>query len=176
MTKKWIAITLLLLIPTGLLGWRLRASVRRFYSDNDLAKIQPATDMKQKTAPEIPSAPPVSQKKYVTAEFAVIPDTNVFSDTRSKEDKVEVTAAPEPPPLTQKPILVGVTIADNLKKATIIDPTAAAQDKGRRAQLKRIGDVYHGYTITDITPVSIVLESGTRRMRYRRQNAAMSGM
>ena len=163
MTKKWIAITLLLLVITCLLGWQLRASVLRFNAENDLAKIQPIRDMKQKMVPENPLPQLAPLKKYNPSEFTVIPETNVFSESRTKEEKVEIAAPPEPPPLTQKPILVGVTIVDNVKKASIIDPTSPQQDKNRRAQIKRIGDFYHGYTITDITLKHIVLESGTRK-------------
>jgi hypothetical protein len=163
MTKKWIAITLLLLVITCLLGWRLRASVHRFNAENDLAKLQPIQDVKQKMVPENPLPKLAPLKKYNPSEFAVIPETNVFSESRTKEEKVEIAAPPEPPPLAQKPILVGVTIADNVKKASIIDPTSPQQDKNRRAQIKRIGDSYHGYTITDITLNHIVLESGTRK-------------
>lgn len=162
MTKKWIAIDLLLLGIVALLGWELRLSIFQFKAENDVAKIQPARDTKQQIvqAKPIPQAVPV--KNYNPAEFAVIPDKNVFSDSRSKEDmKVEMQAPPEPPPLAQKPILVGVTI-DTQPRASIIDPTVP-QGRDRRALIKRIGDVYQGYTITDISPDRMILESGTRR-------------
>ncbi len=79
----------------------------------------------------------------------------------AKKIKVEILAPPEPPPLAQKPILVGVTI-DTQPRASIIDPTVP-QGRDRRAQIKRIGDVYQGYTITEISPERMVLESGTRK-------------
>ena len=148
---------------TGLLARQLRISVLRFYAENDLSKIQPIKDVKQKPVQDTPVLPLAALKKYNPGEFNVIPETNVFAESRSKEEKVEVAAPPEPPPLAQKPILVGVTIVDNLKKASIIDPTNPSHESGRRAQIKRIGDVYHGYTITEITAGNIVLESGTRR-------------
>ncbi|MBN1571089.1 MAG: hypothetical protein JXA73_24855 [Acidobacteria bacterium] len=163
MTKKWIAITTLLLVITCLLGWQLRASMLRFYSENDLAKLQPVKDAKQRIVPESPPAKPVQPQKYNPAEFSMVPENNVFSESRTKEEKLEVMAPPEPPPLAQKPILVGVTILDNEKRASIIDPTNPQQGKTRRAEIKRIGDVFHGYTITEITTANIVLESGTRR-------------
>jgi hypothetical protein len=163
MTKKWIAITLLLLVIAGLLARQLRISVLRFYAKNDLSKIQPVQDVKQKTVQEKTVPPLAALKKYNPADFNIIPETNVFSEYRAKEEKVEVAAPPEPAPLTQKPILVGVTIIDTMKKASIIEPGVSSQDKNRRAQLKRIGDVYHGYTITEINAANIVLESGTKR-------------
>lgn len=162
MTKKWIAIDLLLLAVAALLGWELRVSILQFNAENDLAKIQPARDMKQKVLQDKPVPKVVSVKNYNPAEFAVIPDKNIFSDTRSKEDKTETLAPPEPPPLAQKPILVGVTIDPQPRVSIIINPTAP-QGRDRRAQIKRIGDVYQGYTITEITPERIVLESGTRK-------------
>jgi len=163
MTKKWIAITLLLLVFAVLLGRQLHTSVLRFYAENDLSKLQPAPDLKQKVVPETPPQPPEPSKKLNPSEFAVIPDNNVFSESRAREEKVEIAAPPETPPLAQKPILVGVTIVDNAKRASIIDPTGSPQERNRRAQIKRIGDSYHGYILTDITMNSIVLESGTRR-------------
>jgi hypothetical protein len=96
-------------------------------------------------------------------EFVVIPENNVFSESRTREEKADSTSALEPPPLTQKPILVGVSIVDNQKRASIIDPSNPAQGRNRRSQTKRIGDVYRGYTITDIAPNHIVLESGARK-------------
>ncbi len=163
MTKKWIAITLLLFVATGLLGWQLYVSVQRFNAENDLSKIRPVQDLKQKIVQDksLPrSAPSVNR---TPAEFAVVPENNVFSESRTREDKADSAAALEPPPLTQKPILVGVSIVDNQKRASIIDPSNPAQGRNRRSQTKRIGDVYRGYTITDITPNHIVLESGARK-------------
>ena len=42
MTKKWIAINVLLLAVTGLLARQLYLSVLRFDAENDLSRIQPA--------------------------------------------------------------------------------------------------------------------------------------
>jgi hypothetical protein len=163
MSKKWIAITLLLFVIACLLGRQVRISVLRFYAENDLARIQPVQNVKQKNVQENPPSPLASLKKFNPSEFGVIPNTNVFAEYRSKEEKVEITAPPEPPALTQKPILVGVTIADGMKKASIIDPTSRSQEKLRRAKIKRIGDVYQGYTISDIALDHITLESGRRK-------------
>ncbi len=161
MTKKWIAIGLLLFAIAALLGWELRVSILQFKAENDIAKIQPARDMKQQIIQDKPVPKVVPVKNYNPAEFAVIPDKNIFSDSRSKEDRAEALTPPEPPPLAQKPILVGVTI-DTQPRASIIDPTVP-QGRDRRAQIKRIGDVYQGYTITEISPERMVLESGTRK-------------
>ncbi len=166
MTKKWIAINLLLLAITAELGWQLRVAIRHFKAQNSVAKIQPAPDLKKMMLPEKQAPKAFSPAKYNAAEFAVIPEKNVFADIRSKEEVVVNLAPPEPPPLTVKPILVGITIADNERKASIIEPGAAMvpNDRGgRRAQFKKIGDVYQGYTITEIQQDHIVLTSGTRR-------------
>jgi hypothetical protein len=163
MTKKWIAINFLLLGIAGLLGWQLRASILRFNARNDLAKIQPVQSIKQKTVHEKSLPQLMPAKSYTPDEFALIPEQNMFSESRGKEDTTEIAAPPVTPPLVQKPILVGVTIFEDQRKALIIDPTSPAQDKSRRTQVKRIGDVYQGYTITDIALDHIVLESGSRR-------------
>lgn len=161
--KKWIAIDLLLLLVAGLLCWQLQVSIRRFKVENDLAKVQPVRDMRQKIVPEkmLPQLP--AAKVYSVAEFAIIPEKSVFSESRARDEKADSTATPEPPPLTQKPVLVGVTITGNQQMASIIDPLSSTQMQNRRAQTKRIGDVYQGYTITSIDPDRIVLESGTRK-------------
>ncbi len=163
MTKKWIAINLLLLGIAGLLEWQLLVSIRQFDNKNDPSRVQPGQNMKQQILAEKLLPQPVPVKNYQTADFSVIPDKNIFSDSRTREEKAEPVASPELPPLTQKPILVGVIIVDNQPRASIIDPTSAVQERIRRAQIKRIGDVYQGYTITDIASDHIVLESGTRR-------------
>jgi hypothetical protein len=163
MTKKWIAINLLLLVVTGLLGWRLRDSIRQFDAENDLSKIQPVRDLNKKAVQEKAKPQLTPAKNYLPAEFAIIPERNVFSLSRTKEEKPDSAAVAETPPLTQKPILVGVIISDNQPKALIIDPGSSPQERNRRAQTKRIGDVYQGYTITSIDPDRMVLESGTRR-------------
>jgi hypothetical protein len=162
MTKKWIAVNLVLIAIAGLLGWQLKVSVDRYNVDNDLAKLQPVKDLKQKLTSDtgLPALTPPSP--YTAAEFAVIPEKNIFTDTRAREEKEQVAAVPEVPALQQKPILVGVAIAGDHRMASIIDPTVPA-NQGRKAQTKRLGDVYQGYTITDITDNQIVLESGTRR-------------
>jgi hypothetical protein len=161
MTKKWIAIDLLLLAVSGLLGWQLRTAIIQFKSQNNVAKIQPAQDLKSKVLPEKQAQKAAAATEYNPADFSVVADRNLFSDSRSKEDRVENLAPPEPPPLTVKPILVGVTITDAERKASIIDPGGAPGV--RRAQFKRIGDVFQGYTITEIQADRMVLTSGTRR-------------
>jgi hypothetical protein len=166
MTKKWIAINLLLLAIAVLLGWQLRAAIIQYRAHNNTAKIQPALDLKKRMLPEKQAAKAVSTTIYSPADFSIIADKNLFSDSRSKEEKVENLAPPEPPPLAVKPILVGITITDRERKASIIEPggmPGRGDDRGRRAQFKRIGDVYQGYTITEIQSDRIVLTSGTRR-------------
>ena len=163
MTKKWIAITVLLFVVTCLLAWRLYASVLRFNAENDLAAVQPVQDIKQKIVQNKTLSRLATPVHRTPAEFAVIPENNVFSESRTREAKTDSSAVQETPPLTQKPILVGVTIVDNQKRASIIDPASSSQGRIRRSQVKRIGDVYRGYTITDIAPTHIVLQNGTRK-------------
>jgi hypothetical protein len=167
MKKKWIAINLLLLSIALLLGWQLHNSVLRFRQENNLSQIRTVKDPKQKIV-QGRALPGLANTKVPSlAEFSTISEKNVFSESRSREDLVNVPVVAEAPPLAQKPILVGVTIFESQKMATIIDPVASpqaqVQAQGRRTQTKRIGDVYQGYTITDITGDHIVLESGTRK-------------
>jgi hypothetical protein len=144
------------------LGWRLFTSVKLFKAENNPAKVQPARDPKQRInfeggLPQLRTLPP-----YNATEFVIIPEKNLFSDTRTKEEKVEAApAVPEVPPLVVKPILVGVTLVDDQRMASVIDPTSAGGN--RRSQTRRLGDTYQGYTITDITPDQMVLERGNRR-------------
>jgi len=154
---------MLLLVVTALLGWRLYDSLLQFNDENDLSKLQPVQGMKQKVAQDKPLPRIASTAGHSPAEFAIIPEKNAFSESRTREDKSDATAVVDSPPLTQKPVLVGISIMDNQKRASIIDPSSSAQGRNRRSQTKRIGDSYRGYTITDISPMYIVLESGTRK-------------
>ncbi len=161
--KKWIFINLLLLFIACLFGWKLRVSVREFKAENDLAKVQPVRDMKQQLVQESTLPGMALPQSYYPTEFAIIPEKNIFSESRSKEAETEDTAASDLPMLLQKPILVGIHITGNQSLASIIDPQSSPQNRSRRAQIKRVGDVYQGFTITEITPDSIVLESGIRK-------------
>jgi hypothetical protein len=165
MTKKWIAINVLLLAVTGLLARQLRVSVQQFQAENNPAKIQPARSAKQPATPEKPPPTKTAPRMYAPGEFSVIAEKVLFVDTRGRMESTEVAAVPETPPLTQKPILVGTTIMGDRRLALIVDPTVPAQGqaRSRRTQTKRIGDSYQGYTITSITEERIVLEAGTRR-------------
>jgi len=160
MTKKWMALSVLLLIAAGLLGWGLRASIRNFNADNDLEKLQPSRekDAEEKSLPQLPST-----KIYIPEEFAVIPETNLFSESRSMEEEEEDSAPVEAQPLLQKPVLVGINIMDTRKTVLLVDPKGSSQGGNRRAEIKRIGDVFQGHTITEIAPDHIVLESGSRK-------------
>lgn len=162
MTKKWMAISVLLFIIAGLLGWWLQASIRKFNADNDLDKLQPAQDMTQTIAQEksLPQLPPT--KSFIPEEFAVIPENNLFSESRSSgEEETEEAPQPEAQPLSEKPVLVGINITDDQKTALILDSKTSSRGENRRAQIKRIGDVFQGYTIAEIAPDHIMLESGS---------------
>lgn len=163
MAKKWIVINLMLLLIVALVGWRLHISVDKFNKENDLKRIQPVLDMKQKIVEDsvLPALNP--PKHYTPDEFSIIPEKNIFSELRSSEEEETAVAMAEAPPLTQKPILVGIVIAGDQRLASVIDPLASRQGPGRRAQTKRVGDVFQGYMVTDINPEYIVLESGTRK-------------
>ncbi len=161
MTKNWLAINLALLALTALLAWQLNVTVLRFNNDNKLSRIQPVRDLKQKITADGGLPAPQPYPAINPVDFSVIAANNLFSESRTKEEKVEQVAAPVEPPLTVKPILVGVTISGNQRYVAIIDPAAGANNK--RAQIKQLGDTYAGYTITDITGDAMVLEFGSRR-------------
>ncbi len=164
MTKKWMAISLLMFIVACLLGWWLHNSISKFNADNDLYNLQPSRDMMQKMAggPSMPQPP--EAKNYIPEEFAVIPENNVFSESRSRaEEAAEDTVQMDARPLLRKPVLVGINITDNQKTALLVDVRNSSQGRGGRAEIKRIGDVCQGYTITDIAPDHIVLESGSQK-------------
>jgi hypothetical protein len=160
MTKKWIAINLLLLVITGLLVRQVRNAIHDYKVKNRIENIQPpGREVKQEKILPQPAPP----RTYQAAEFSVIPQKMVFAENRTNVEEVVAPAAPPaPPPLTQKPILVGTSISDNQQWAMIIDPMQP-QDKGRRAQSKKVGDTYQGYTITTITADRIVLVAGTQQ-------------
>jgi hypothetical protein len=166
MTKKWIAINLLLLLFAGLLGLLLKSSVSRFKQDNSLKLIRPA----RQTNPKIVDLAPQTVKPLNAAEFSLIPEKNVFTESRSREE-IPPTPIEAPPPPLQNPILVGTLISGNNKIASIIDPASSGAALGvkRRSDIqdKKIGDVIQGYTVTDITSEHMVLEFGTRQVVIR---------
>jgi hypothetical protein len=161
MTKKWIGINLLLLIAAVLAGRQLYNSVQQFKAENNLEKIQPDPALNQKIAQESALPPSLPDKNYNASDFVVIPDKNLFAESRTDKDAAGGDATDGIMSQAQKPILVGVMLAGDEKFATILEP----QGRGRssQAQTKRIGDTYMGYAITEITPDHIVLDNGRQK-------------
>jgi hypothetical protein len=160
MRKKWVFLNIGLLLTTALLGWYLRTSIYRFRMDNDPARIQPVKDLKKASADEtIPALQ--GQARYDPAQYQTVPDQNLFSESRTKEEKTDVAAAPEVPPLTVRPVLVGVVASGDMRMALIVDPSTSGSS--RKTHTKRLGDTYQGYTVTDISENKMVLENGGRR-------------
>lgn len=159
MTKKWIAINLLLLLCVGLLGWQLKVSIESFKKDNDPAKIVPARKKGEPAAGASQLQPP---RKYNEAEFSVIPAQNLFTESRKPDDKQDVTVQPEIRVLQSKPVLVGTLVSGAARLAMIIDPSPTAGSSSRTRTM-RLGDVYQGFVVSEITDTSMVLESGPSR-------------
>src|SRR5213594_4252563 len=166
MGKRWIAINLALVILAGLLGWRLSVSVGRFKDENNVAKLQPARDIKQQIQLENGLAPHRPRRNPNTDEFGIVPAQNLFAESRSMQKEVEQPAVDVAPKLTIRPVLVGVTISSDRRLASIIEPTPqtqGGQGPGHRAQTKRVGDVIQGYTVVDISESQMVLAYGSQR-------------
>jgi hypothetical protein len=192
MTKKWIAINLLLLAMAGLLGRYVRNSIHAVKQKNLIAIKLPMPDPK-KIAVEQDLPLPEQPRQYNPVEFTEVLEKNLFTENRSNVDPTPpVPPTPEVviPPLAQKPILVATVISDNKPAvAYIVDPGAnpgggrsAAPPGGtpggapgappgtpggaavtsRRALIKKVGDTYQGYTITRITTENIWLEASNR--------------
>jgi hypothetical protein len=160
MSTKWILINVVLLAICAALGWQLRAAIERFRAENQISAVQPR-DSKLKAGQEPAIPAPAAPKAYVTADFDVVPNKNLFSEYRAREEKVETPVVIETPPLTVKPVLVGITLMGNQRLAAIVDPSS--QSAGRKTQTRKVGDSFQGYIVTDITETTMVLESGTRR-------------
>jgi hypothetical protein len=161
MTKKWIAVNLMLLLCAGLLGWQLRVSVKRFKADNDLAAIQPT---KKKSVPDSGLPPQPSAGKYGEPEFAAIYNQNLFAESRKLEENADTSQQPVTKELPNPPlVLVGVIISGSQRLAMVNDPTVARGTSLRRTQTMRLGDTYKDYVVTDITDNNMVLEYGSNR-------------
>ncbi len=162
MTKKWMAINLMLLMAAALLGRQLYVSALFFKQENNLANITRVQSGK-KGAVEAPLPQLQPVKKFSDAEYAVIPAGNVFTETR-KPEEIAAAPAPEPPKkLDNPPVLVGILVAGSQRQALILDTAAPNVSGTRRTQTMRIGDNFRGFVVTDITENGMVLESGPSR-------------
>ena len=65
------------------------------------------------------------------------------------------------PEMRAKPILVGITIAGDLRLASIIEPALPGMpaNEARRAHTRRVGDVYQGYTIVGQPEADILIRN-----------------
>jgi hypothetical protein len=154
-------VNVVLALTAALLGWQLYVSVKRFRVENDPAKISPVEDVKRKITLESGLPPLPLPRQYNAAEFESIASKTLFAPSRGPEEKTEPAQVAETQPLDVKPELVGVIQAGGESLALIVDP--AASEGKRRAQTKRVGDNYRGYTVTEVASGRMVLESGSRR-------------
>jgi hypothetical protein len=162
MTKKWIAINLILLAAVSVLGWQLYQSVKRFKAQNSIASLTRPQAVKNAAETTMPPAEPV--RKFSDAEYAVIPTNDLFVEARKKDAVVE---APAPVEVARKlnnpPTLVGIAIAGTQRRAMIVDPTGSGPAGARKTQTLKIGDDYQGFAVTAITDNGMVLEAGASR-------------
>lgn len=148
----------MLLLAAGLLGWQMKVAIKSFKAENNIAKIQPA---RKKTGSENVRPPAQPPQKYNEAQFSSIYDQNLFAQSRKLEDQADANQQPETKTLQNPPILVGAMIAGSKKVALVID--TSSQSGIHKTQTMQIGDMYQGFTITDITEQNIVLEYGASR-------------
>jgi hypothetical protein len=162
MTKKWIAINLMLLLAAGLLGWQLNVATTAFNEGNGFDALA-RNQAKKKGAAEagLPALQPA--KKFSESDFAVIPEQDLFAEARKRWSEPEAPPPVENRLLDIKPILVGVIISGSQRLALINDPTGATAQGTRKAQTIRLGDNYRGFVVTDITESGMVLEYGASR-------------
>lgn len=158
MTKKWIAINLMLLLAAALLARQLKVSVADFRAANDTAKIQPAR-RKVSLDSTLPAYQP--PPRFADAQVAAIYNQNLFAESRKLEDQVVAPPQPETRSLTNPPILVGALVTSSQKIGLVID--TSAPPGSRRTQQIQVGDVYQGFTVTEITDQEMVLEYGASR-------------
>jgi hypothetical protein len=143
MKKKWIAINLLLLATTVLLGRHVRDSIRDVEHKINLENEKLTQNDKSISASGNVLPKPDAPKIYNALDFSVIAEKVLFFENRSNEEKqpdAAQTPAPEVPPLAQKPILVGTSISDSKQLAFIIDPTLVPRGQ-TQAQSSRQGDI-----------------------------------
>ena len=161
MTKKWIAINVMLLLCAGLLCWQLYVSAKRFNIESDPSQIQA---VKKKAGPEGGLPPSQAPVKYSAPAFAVIPAQNLFSESRKVEVQAQPVAPPAPEPMRTHPVITSIVISGSSRVATIVDPSGQnRQGAARVPQRIRPGDTFQGYVATDITADGILFESGTNR-------------
>ena len=151
---------MLLLAIAAFAGYQLYDSVQQFEAVNAIENIRPPA---QTGAGNEIIPPPQQEKRYSPMDFAVIPDKNVFSETRTREDSTEETAAGGTLPDSQKPTLVGVIVSGKQKVATLLEPGSRGQVG--ETILKKLGETYQNYRITEIEADHIILDGGDRKIR-----------
>jgi hypothetical protein len=164
MNKPWILINGALFLVAGLLSWRLADSIHRFDRENDPNTIKSVLSAKPGERQNDGLPPLQPRRQYTASDFASIVSQNIFSDSRSNTPKENAFAIEEIPALKTKPYLLGVMLSENASFVTVLDPASApgAVPSQRRSQTMRLGDVYQGYTLVDITNDQIVLQNGPR--------------
>ncbi len=161
MRKSLIVVNVVFLLAVALLSWRLADSIRQFDRENDINAIKfTQSDAQLNAAPQPLQFP----RQYNAAEFASIAAQNIFSDTRSGPESEIPIVVEDAGLLNEKPVLIGTMMSENEILASVLMPNAPGTPSGRKqSRTLRVGDVYKGYTVTDISIDHLVLESGSRK-------------
>jgi pyruvate/2-oxoglutarate dehydrogenase complex dihydrolipoamide acyltransferase (E2) component len=166
MAKKWIALNLLLLIAAVGLARELYQQYEQFKTKTDSARIDmisgenpAATKAAHGASTDISMSTP----RHMDADYFIISENTLFSDTRGRGTSTQAVVTQLPPPLNPKPVLVGTMMIDGEFTASVVDPSAQQTRGGQFVpEIRRVGDVYRGYRITSIEAEQMVLENGGR--------------
>jgi len=168
MAKKWIALNILLLAVVAGLAMELHQQYEQFKTKSDPVKTDPIP-VENQAAAKIPSGTPadtfMETPIQTDADYFIISEKTLFSETRGREDIQSPAAPTAVPPLNPRPVLVGTSMISGQYTASIMDPAAAVVRGGQIiSETKRVGDIHRGYTITSIDADQMVFENGGQRV------------
>ncbi len=152
MTKKILILDVALLVVLVVGGTKFRSAWLAFGPAHDVAAIQPLPQ----TFPAILA--PVAANVQ-SADWTEIPTHNLFSFDRNDIDIAPVVEADPPKPLGAKPILFG-TMMLGAKKTAMVAPGPTGN---KNYKSMGIGEVIDGWTIVEVLPTSIIVESNGSR-------------
>lgn len=158
MKRRILLVNLVLLVGIFILAQQLVSGWWEFEMTSNVRELVRSAQKHQTSAEQLAVLTPEPVQPF--AQFAVVPERDLFSQERRPPVPEEETAQEQatqeekPPVLSAKPFLYGISAARGKKQALM---TILTDDKKREPLKVRLGDQIQGYTVTDIGKSTVTL-------------------
>ncbi len=146
MNRRVLVLDALLLVLCISLGRQVRRDFQKFRMEHSSASIPVVAEREDKRPVSMGGYAPVTLS---AAAYEPVSSKNLFLESRNLKSQEDNQAVEAVPPMNPKPILVGVAKVGDQMRALV--RRQQVQPGKRAVDTLRIGDLYEGYKVNQIT-------------------------